>query len=262
MSATVIANTQLGKYSIVQVELSGQGVVSLGVLLQDSASGSLHLRFRRDMELLAAEEDLEILLALADDLAGKAREMGAEELFAYLEGTLSGSVRISDRETILVDDFSRALERLYRQHVQSNVLPFKTHLPRYSLRAAAGKFLDNEEVVEQGWVETPEDMRHLYPDMFIAEITGHSMEPLIPDGSLCIFRANVVGSRTGRLVLAEDRHANAYSIKRYRSKPEATEEAWKHEWIRLESLNPDSPSWPLEPDEERVRIIAEFIRVL
>jgi len=262
MPATAVSNTQLGKYSIVQVELPGQGVVSLGVLLQESNTGSLHLRFRRDMDLLAEEEDLEVLAVLADDLAGKAREMGSEELFAYLEGTLSGSIRISDRESILVDDFSRAVERLYRQHVQSNVIPFKTHLPRYSLRAAAGKFLDNEEVVEQGWVETPEDMRQLYPDMFIAEIVGHSMEPLIPYGSLCIFRANVVGSRTGRLVLAEDRDANAYSVKRYRSKPERTEEGWKHEWIRLESLNPASESWFLKPDEERYRIIAEFIRVL
>src|SRR6266404_5727111 len=91
MSATAISNTQLGKYSIVQVELPGQGVVSLGVLLQESNTGALHLRFRRDMDLLAEEEDLEILAALADDLTGKAREMGSEELFAYLEGTLSGS---------------------------------------------------------------------------------------------------------------------------------------------------------------------------
>src|SRR6267154_2553285 len=139
MSATAISNTQLGKYSIVQVELPGQGVVSLGVLLQESNTGALHLRFRRDMDLLAEEEDLEILRALGDDLAGKAREMGTEELFAYLEGALSGSMRISDRETILVDDFSRTVERLYRQHVQSNVIAFKTHLPRFSLRAAAGK---------------------------------------------------------------------------------------------------------------------------
>jgi len=261
MSATAIA-THLGKYSIVQVELPGQGVVNLGVLLQDSNTGSLHLRFRRDMDLLAQEEDLEILAALAGDLAGKAREMGSEELFAYLEGALSGSVRIGDRETILVDDFSRTVERLYRQHVQSNVVPFKTHLPRYSLRAAAGKFLDNEEVVEQGWLEAPEDMRHLETGMFIAEIVGHSMEPLIPDGSLCVFRAQVVGSRTGRLILAEDRQANAYAVKRYQSEKIATEEGWKHQRIRLESLNPDYPSWDLEPDEEKYRIVAEFIRVL
>jgi phage repressor protein C with HTH and peptisase S24 domain len=262
MSAIATANTHLGKYSIVQVDLPGQGVVSIGVLLQDSDTGALHLRFRRDMDLLASEDDLELLAALADDLAGKAREMGSEELFAYLEGALSGSVRISDRETILVDDFSRTLERLYRQHIRTNVVPFKTHLPRYSLRAAAGKFLDNEEVVEQGWLEAPEDMRNLYPDMFIAEVVGHSMAPLIPYGSLCIFRANVVGSRIGRLILAEDRHANAYSVKRYQSKKEPTEEGWKHEYIRLESLNPAFPPWELELDEDRYRIVAEFIRVL
>ena len=262
MSASAIASTHLGKYSIVQMELPGQGVVSLGVLLQDPNTGSLHLRFRRDMHLLAEEEDLEILRALGDDLAGKAREMGTEELFAYLEGTLSGSMRISDRETILVDDFSRTVERLYRQHVQSIVIPFKTHLPRYSLRAAAGKFLDNDEVVEQDWVEAPQDMHLLNPDMFIAEIVGHSMEPLIPDGSFCIFRAQVVGSRMGRLVLAEDRSTNAFALKRYKSEKVETEEGWKHQRIRLESINPDYPSWDLEPDEEKYRIVAEFIRVL
>jgi len=262
MSASAIANTHLGKYSIVQMELPGRGVVSLGVLLQDTGSGSLHLRFLRDMDMLAQEEDLDILTALGDDLSGKARQMGTEELFAYLEGALSGSIRISDRETVRVDDFSRTVERLYRQHVQSNVIAFKTHLPRFSLRAAAGKFLDNDEVEEQEWVEAPVDMQHLDPGMFIAEIVGHSMEPLIPDGSFCIFRAGVVGSRGGRLVLAEDRQANAYAVKRYRSDKVATEEGWKHQQIWLESLNPDYPSWPLEEDQERYRIVAEFVRVL
>jgi len=262
MSASATANTHLGKYSVVQMELPGKGVVSLGVLLQDTNTGSLHLRFRRDMDTLAQEEDLEILSALAGDLAGKARELGCEELFAYLEGALSGSIRISGRETILVDDFSRTLGRLYRQHVQSNVIEFKTHLPRYSLRAAAGKFLDNDEVVEQDWIEAPPDMQHLDADMFIAAIVGHSMEPVIPDGSFCIFRAQVVGSRTGRLVLAEDRQANAYAVKRYKSEKVATEEGWKHQRIRLDSLNPDYPSWDLDPDEEKYRIVGEFIRVL
>ena len=261
MSATAAVSTQLGKYSIVQAELLVHGLVNLGVLLEDPQSDSLHLRFRRDMDLLAEEEDLEVLAALADDLAGKAGEMGAEKLFEYLEATLSGTLLVTDREPVLVEDFGRAVERLYRQHVQSNVVPFKTHLPRYSLRAAAGKFLDNEEIVEEGWVETPVDMRHLYPDMFVAQIVGHSMEPRIPDGSLCVFRAGVVGSRAGRLVLAEDREANAYSVKRYQSK-KSDEEQWRHEWIRLESLNPDFEPWHLKPDEEKYRIIAEFICLL
>jgi phage repressor protein C with HTH and peptisase S24 domain len=244
-----------------QAELRGHGVVNLGVLLEDPQSDALHLRFRRDLDSLADEEDLEVLAGLSEDLARKSGELGAEKLFEYLEGTLSTSVRITDREQVLVHDFSRALDRLYRQHVPSKVLEFRTHLPRYSLRAAAGRFLDNEEIQEEAWIETPEDLR-LTPDMFIAQIAGHSMEPLIPDGSLCVFRAGVTGSRVGRLVLAEDRQANAFAVKRYNSKRTETAEGWRHEWIRLESLNPEGPSWDLDPDEEKYRILAEFVRVL
>jgi SOS-response transcriptional repressor LexA len=253
--------TRTGRYSIVQAELPGHGLVNLGVLLQDPQSDSLHLRFRRDLESLVDEEDLEILEALSDDLACKVTELGPEKLFDYLENTLSATVRITDREEVLVEDFSRALDRLYRKHVPSQVLEFRTHLPRYSLRAAAGRFLDNAEIEEEEWIEAPENLR-LTPDMFVAEIAGNSMEPLIPDGSLCVFRAGVTGSRVGRLVLAEDRRANAYAVKRYNSDKTVTKEGWQHKWIRLESLNPDGPFWPLDEDEEKYRIIAEFVRVL
>jgi SOS-response transcriptional repressor LexA len=261
MSPSAMLQTRTGRFSIVQAELPGHGLVNLGVLLQDQQSDALHLRFRRDMDSLVDEEDLEVFKALSDDLARKSGELGAGKLLEYLEGTLSTSVRVTDREPVSVEDFSRALDRLYRQHVPSQVLEFRTHLPRYSLRAAAGKFLDNAEIEEESWVETPEDLR-LTPDMFIAQIAGHSMEPLIPDGSLCVFRAGVTGSRVGRLVLAEDRRANAYAVKRYNSEKSITKEGWSHKWIRLESLNPEGPSWDLDPDEERFRILAEFVRVL
>ena len=261
MSSATATGTRLGKYSVLQAELPGQGLVNLGVLLQDPQTDLLRLRLRRDLELLVSDDEMDFFAALADDLSRKADQLGSEKLFAYFEDTLSGTLRITDRETVLVDDFDRAVDRLYRKHIESKVLEFRTHLPRYSLRAAAGKFLDNDEIVEQGWVEVPAAMQHLGPDMFVAEIVGQSMEPTIPDGSLCVFRAGVVGSRAGRLVLAEDREANAYAVKRYKSEKSQGEE-WRHELIRLESLNPGYPSWDLKPDEERYRIIAEFVRVL
>jgi len=260
-SAPSAAVTHLGKYSILQAEPPGHGLVNLGVLLQDPQADSLRLRLRRDLELLVAEDELDFFAALADDLSRKADELGSEKLFAYLEDTLSGTLRITDRETVLVEDFGRALDRLYREHVRSNVLEFRTHLPRYSLRAAAGRFLDNEEIEEQGWVEAPAGIEHLDPAMFVAEIVGDSMEPLIPNGSLCVFRAGVAGSRAGRLVLAVDRESNAYAVKRYQSKKSGGD-VWSHDWIRLEPLNPAHNSWLLKPDEERYRIIAEFVRVL
>lgn len=262
MSAPAVLSTELGKYSILQAELPAHGLVNLGVLLQDTQTNSLRLRLRRDLDQLVDNSEMDVFESLADDLANKASEFGAEKLFDYLEDTLSGSLRITDRETVMVEDFRRALDRLYRKHIDAKILQFRTHLPKYSLRAAAGKFLDNEEISELGWIEAPEDMRKLYPDMFVAEIVGHSMEPLIPDGSLCVFRAQVVGARTGRLVLAEDREANAYAVKRYQSTKVPTEGGWRHERIRLESLNPGYPSWDLDPDEEKYRIVAEFIRVL
>jgi len=260
MTASAAIQTRIGRYGILQAEL--RGLVNLGVLLEDPEANRLYLRLRRDLESLAEGQDLDVLSALADDLAGKADEMGAARLFEYLENTLSGTLRITDREQVMVDQFDRTLDRLYRRHIQANVVEFRTHLPLYSLRAAAGRFLDNEEIVEEGWVETPENLKTLYPDMFVARIVGHSMEPLIPDGSLCIFRAGVTGSRRDRLVLAEDRNASAYAVKRYKSDKVVTEEGWKHGRIRLESLNPDYPSWDLDPDEDKYRIVAEFVRVL
>jgi SOS-response transcriptional repressor LexA len=264
MPVSVAISTRRGQYSVVQAELPQHGLVNLGVLLQDPESDALFARFRRDMATLAGEEDLEVLSALGDDLSAKATAMGAERLFQYLEDTLSGSVRITDREPVVAEDFSRAVDRLYRQHVQSNVLEFRTHLPRYSLQVAAGPFLENREVTEEDWVETPESLR-LDEGMFVAEIVGHSMEPLIPHGSLCVFRRGVEGSRKGRLVLVENLELsgnNRYSVKRYRSEKADSGDQWRHSRIRLESLNPDYPSWDLDPDEEKYRILAEFVRVL
>lgn len=256
------------RYSLLQVALPGGDLAPIGVLLEDTGAHTVHLRLRRDWEKLASDlatpEDVEVLAELSGDLAGKVNEMGPDEFFRHLEDSLSNLIRITDREPVAVEDFDRTLNRLYRQHVQSNVIPFQTHLPRYSLRVAAGKFLENDEVTEEGWIEAPENVR-LSPGMFVAQIQGHSMEPFIPDGSLCVFRAGVTGSRQGRLVLVENLETagnNRYTVKRYHSEKDKSAEGWQHTRIHLESLNPDHPSWELEPDEEKYRIVAEFVRVL
>ncbi|MGP0075116.1 MAG: helix-turn-helix transcriptional regulator [Bryobacteraceae bacterium] len=260
-----LSDTRTCRFCLVQAETPEQGLVNIGILLQDPETDSLMLRFRRDLESVVDDpEDREVLLALGGDLARKARELGAEKLFDYLESNLSGAIRVTDRAEVLVEDFPRALNRLYLKNVQSNVLQFRTHLPKYSLRAAAGKFLENQEIAEDGWIEAPEDLR-LAPDMFVAQIAGHSMEPLIPDAALCVFRYSVTGSRDGRLVLIENRASGGndqYTVKRYRSQKEVSGDQWRHGRIWLESLNPEYPSWDLDPDEEKYRILAEFVRVL
>src|SRR5258708_6401061 len=246
MSAEI---TYSARYSLLTVELPGQEPVTAGVLLEDPSTNRAHIRVRRDWDRVAPEES-EVLSVLEDDLSAKAGALGAAQLFADLEDTLSNTLRISGRRDVIVEDFTRALGRLYRQHVASQVQEFVTHLPRYSLTAAAGRFLENQVVEEEGWEEAPPALR-LTREMFVARIAGRSMEPLIPDGALCVFRGSgsVTGSRQGRLVLVEalGRGANdRYAVKRYQSQKRQNEDGtWAHDWIRLEPVNSELESWDL-----------------
>ncbi len=264
LASTSVAGTRAARYSLLTVELPGQDAVTAGVLLEDPAADSVHIRLRRDWEQFAPDE-AEVLSLLEDDLLARASQMGAAGFLAHLEDTLSNTIRVSDRRETIVEDFPRALGRLYRQHVTAAAQPFITHLPRYSLAVAAGPFLENRAIEEEAWEEAPPNLR-LTPEMFVARIAGRSMEPLIPDQSLCVFRRGVTGSRQGRLVLVEalDQGGNdRYTVKRYRSeKRENQSGEWTHQRIRLEPLNPAFDAWDLDPQEDRYRILAEFVEVL
>ncbi len=257
--------SKAAKYALLLADLPGHTTQPIGVLLHDPSNDALHLRLRRDWETVATEEDAEVLAEVEDDLSSLAAENGGAYVLHKLEAEFSGSIRITDPESITVQNFQRTLGELYRQNVPSHVLRFRTHLPSYSLAVAAGLFLSNPENIEATeWIETPPDLR-LDENMFIARIQGHSMEPRIPDGSLCVFRRGVVGSRNGRLVLVRNSELaddNQYTVKRYRSERAKPEEGRLQSRIRLESLNPAYPSWDLDEHEDKYQIIAEFIRVL
>jgi phage repressor protein C with HTH and peptisase S24 domain len=254
-----------GEYSLIVSALPGRGEQTIGVLLLDATSDTLHVRLRRDWERLASADDAEVLAELADDLLLEARDAGGKSVVDRLEQVASLSLRVTDREAVSVRDFERTLNDLYRRHVPAEVMQFRTHLPRYSLAVAAGPFLTNREDIQtEEWVETPIDLK-LDDGMFLARIQGRSMEPRIPDGSLCVFRKNVVGSRNGRLVLVRNSELaddNQYTVKRYKSEKKFSEDGFEQTRIRLESLNPAYPSWDLDEDSEKYEVVAEFVRIL
>ena len=70
-----------------------------------------------------------------------------------------------------------------------------------------------------------------------------------PDGSLNIFRAPVVGSRQGKIVLVELVGVHEkYTVKKYTSrKIRPADDEWEHESIRLEPLNPEFEPLDLQP---------------
>jgi phage repressor protein C with HTH and peptisase S24 domain len=256
---------RVGQYSLLVSDLPGRGLQTLGVLLLDAENDQLHVRLRRDWSALASEEEAEVLSALEEDLTVQAHAEGGGVVLERLLDWASGAIRVTDKEAVTVRNFERTLGDLYRQHVPAEVLRFRTHLPKYSLTIAAGPFLTNPEDIEaEEWMETPPDLR-LDEEMFLARIQGHSMEPRIPDGSLCVFRRNVVGSRNGRLVLVRDSQMadeNRFTVKRYKSEKRASEDGFVQTRIRLESLNPEYPSWDLDEDGEKYQVVAEFVRVL
>src|SRR5205823_871848 len=112
---------------------------AIGVLLIDPESDRAWLRMRTGFAGIADADDAEVLEALEPHIRQCLEESGAEGFLRSLEDSLSGALRVSERQGIAVDAFSRVVERLYQDHVESvPVKPFRTHLPLYSFRAAAG----------------------------------------------------------------------------------------------------------------------------
>lgn len=264
-ASTPIAVRRKGAYVLLEAALPERPVETIGVLLVDPAADRVWVRLRRSYESIASPEDAEVLEALEADIRSRSAEMGAEAFLAWLEDSLSNAVRVSERQSVDVDAFSRVVERLFNEHVEKiDVQPFHTHVPLYSLRAAAGSLGEEMESAAEDWVPAPEGMR-LAPDLFAAHVVGHSMEPRIPDGSLNLFRLHPAGSRQGKILLIQrfgvtDETAR-YTVKKYTSrKIYSDEDQWRHERIRLEPLNPAYQAWDVEPQD--FAVVAEWLRVL
>ena len=144
---------------------------------------------------------------------------------------------------------------------------YKTHVPVYDLVVTAG-YLENEVVPEAvGWIEVAN--RRLTPGMFVGEVIGHSMEPKIPSGSLCLFAPCPAGSRNGKLLLVQlNEHTDPedggrYTVKRYHSTKRIDEDGWQHETIEFQPLNPEfEPIVVRAEDAEFLRVLGEFICVV
>jgi DUF2075 family protein len=185
--------------------------------------------------------------------------------------------------TLLSEETKEAVVLPFRRLPLNEVKPFINCVPLYDLKAAAGRFSDEQQVTElmQGkwgeniadidWVELPDAFRP-QRGLFIARVVGESMNRRIPSGSWCLFKLNPVGSRQGKIVLAQhwdiaDTDTGGhYTVKRYEStKKVLTDGTWRHESI---ILRPDTTSPGYDPyvfSESQgadVRIIAELVAVL
>ena len=149
---------------------------------------------------------------------------------------------------------------------------YVTCLPLVPLKAAAGAFSDVQRVEDDDfdWV-TIESGHRLRRGMFVAQVVGRSMEPAIPDGAFCLFRAPVEGTRQGKLVLVQMRDdtdpesGQRYTVKRYGSEKATDGDSWRHTRISLSPVNPDFQPIVLtdtDTDDGQFQVVAEVVEVL
>lgn len=181
-------------------------------------------------------------------------KISPQELWAFEHGDLP-------------KDKKPSLDILSIDAARSKKEAFKTLLPLYSIKAAAGYFGRGESVQPLGWVRVEGS---LDPQMFVVQATGASMEPRIHDGDYLVMRADPTGSRHNKIVLAEYKGpadpdtGGSYTVKKYTSSKIANREGgWRHGEIRLEPLNPAYESIIVpEKQAHDFRIVAECVKVL
>ena len=145
--------------------------------------------------------------------------------------------------------------------------PFENCVPLYTLDAAAGSFSGTQTPEIEAWVSvdgvTPRG------GLFVAQVTGESMNRRIPNGAYCVFRAPVEGSRNGRVLLVQHHdltdpeHGGTYTVKIYERAGDLLESAERNATILLKPDSDDPRFQPiaLGPADE-VSILAEVVSVL
>jgi len=147
----------------------------------------------------------------------------------------------------------------------------KTASPYFSIKPAAGEFSEVQQAEDVDWVGLPEDIRYS-KDLFACRVIGESMNKIIPNGSICLFRKYDAGTRNGRIVLAEltdiqdPETGSAYTVKDYQStKRRSADGRWQHDVIQLHPRSFDSSYEPIilkDADMKLIQVRGIFIRVL
>jgi DUF2075 family protein/predicted GIY-YIG superfamily endonuclease len=150
------------------------------------------------------------------------------------------------------------------------VSPYKNSVPLYPMTAAAGGFSKVQTIEGAEWIPLPARFSPS-EDLFACRVVGESMNKIIPNGSICLFRKYQAGSRSGKIMLVElsdftdpDTGA-AYTVKEYRSRKTVAEDGYKHQEITLLSRSNEEgyEDITLTPETANdMRVLAEFEVVL
>jgi SOS-response transcriptional repressor LexA len=152
------------------------------------------------------------------------------------------------------------------------IIPFENSVPLYSLKIAAGEFKFNDSLPEEKFILVPDGVK-ITQDHFACKIIGNSMNKIVQDGQIALFKKYTGGSRNGLMVIAEyyDHqdldYGSCYTFKEYFSQKTINEESWQHEKIILKpkSFDASYQDIVIEPNsinEKTFSVIGIFDRVI
>ncbi len=216
------------------------------------------------------------------DMNGKQTVKDPEELKDFilniyktimLRGIKGTYVYVCDKN--LRDYFAKYINAFHQINHSSvldieSVIPYENCVPIYNLKAAAGEFSEPQNVSEFEWIALPSRYTPS-TDLFACVVIGESMNKIIPNGSICLFRKYYGGSRDGLIVLAQHSSlqdvdlGSGFTVKEYRSTKHIDSDRWFHKAISLKALShdPSFSSIELSDNElEELKVIGIFECVL
>ena len=152
------------------------------------------------------------------------------------------------------------------------LIPFENSVPLYSLKVAAGEFKFNESLPEEKFILVPNGVK-ITQDHFACKIIGNSMNKIVQDGQIALFKRYAGGSRNGLMVIAEyyDHqdfdYGSCYTFKEYYSQKTVNEESWQHEKIILKPKSFDASYQDIVIDQNAINektfsVIGIFERII
>jgi superfamily II DNA or RNA helicase/phage repressor protein C with HTH and peptisase S24 domain len=169
------------------------------------------------------------------------------------------------------------LHRDITKHTNKNEMPLESkriETPKtirlYNFYAAAGTFSEIQSDIQYTEIEAPNKNIET-KNYFACKIVGESMNRVIPNGSICLFKLYSGGSREGKILLIENHDFqdedfnSAFTIKTYSSEKIVTSEGWQHKKISLRPNSYDNSYKEIiitEENAKNMKIIGEFISII
>lgn len=253
------SNRKLGSKDVQSI-LGNNGEIRLPLFIKKNNDEGVEFYYMGDV---SPEKDKIEQTSMNSD---KGKKVSVVKFRFNLQYTVSENMYHYLRENI--EKWSPPAKPIVKTEIGQKMVPiFK--VPFYDFYAAAGSFSEMQSEKEFTLIEVSE--KYASDDYFACQIIGESMNRVIPNRSICLFKKYMGGSRNGKIVLVENFDSqdpdfnSAFTVKTYSSEKTIDDNSWEHTSIVLKPNSHDKGYQAIIIDEENgreMKVLGEFIKVL